>query len=204
MKGVFLKKKLRNKTYGLASLLHTFNTVWDRLYQCYTMKSFHSDFSSAKESGYDFFKKKESSLYLAHSETPEYFEFFNVGENIWQRWGRILVFLEIFVFISFTLFFKMYRHKTYTYFKIQSIPWHFLPKFPLVFNMSGFGCYWAFDSFWSKLTSGAWPACERQSYKTRSSKVSVSPDFVQAFQTHFQHSGGRGIGSKYTSNIFEL
>lgn len=34
------------------------------------MKSFHSDFSSAKESGYDFFKKK-NPVYILHTQkTP--------------------------------------------------------------------------------------------------------------------------------------
>ena len=138
-----------NKTYGLASLLRTFNIGWDRI--CTNViqwRAFIQIFSVQKNQVMIFFLK--NPVYILHTHTSILNSLtlrWKLFWLIWQRWGRFLVFLEFFVFISFTLFLKC-RHKTYTYFKIQSIPWHFLPKFPLVFNMSGFSCYWAFDSFW--------------------------------------------------------
>ena len=90
------------------------------LYQCYTMKSFHSDFFSAKESGYDLKKKKKKNpVYILHTQkTASILNSLKLRWKlfwlIWQRWERFLVFLEIFVFISFTLFLKC-RHKTYTH-----------------------------------------------------------------------------------------
>ena len=64
-------------------------------------------------------KKKNNPVYILHTQkTASILNSLKLRWKlfwlIWQRWERFLVFLEIFVFISFTLFLKC-RHKTYTH-----------------------------------------------------------------------------------------